>query len=132
MKKLVILCVLLLGGCAQIQKDWNIVTGATVSPAAVIVAGNAYDALEVTATSYLQFCKANRPLAVCSSYVAARRQILPAIRAGRVARNNLEAFLVANPGQLGPSGLYNVLIASINTVQGVISQYNLTASGASK
>lgn len=119
-----------LGACSTLQQDYAIITGATVSPAAVIVAGNAYDALEATATNYLTFCKANRAVVGCGNYVAARAQILPAVRAGRVARNNLESFLTANPGQLGPSGLYNALVTAINTLQGVAVQYGI--AGVSK
>ena len=119
-----------LAGCASLQKTYDTVTGATVSPEAVLVAGNSFDALEATATSYLTFCKANRALPICSSYVAARKVILPAVRSGRVARNNLENFLTQNPGQLGPSGLYNSLVAAISTLQGVINQY--AVAGVSK
>lgn len=131
MKRLIpLLLAFALAGCATLQQDWAIVTGATVSPAAVIVAGNAFDAIEATATNYLTFCKVNRTIAGCGSYVAARAAILPAVRSGRVARNNLENFLTANPGQLGPSGLYNALVSAINTLQGVATQYSIT--GVSK
>lgn len=132
MKKLIAVALLglSLAGCASLQQDYAIITGATVSPAAVIVAGNAFDALEATATNYLVFCKANRTVAGCGSYVAARKQILPAVRAGRVARNNLEGFLTANPGQLGPSGLYNALVTAVNTLQGIAATYNI--AGVSK
>jgi hypothetical protein len=116
---------LALAGCATFQKDYAIITGATVSPAAVIVAGNTFDALEATATNFLVFCKVNRAQPVCTGYVNARKAIIPAVRSGRIARNNLEQFLSANPGQLGPAGLYNILVTSINTLQGVASQYNL-------
>lgn len=134
MKKLLVIGLvgLSLGGCAQLKNDWNAVTGATVSPEAVLVAGNSFDALEATATNYLTFCKANRALSVCTSYVAARKQILPAVRSGRVARNNLENFLQQNPGQLGPSGLYNALLSAISTLQSTVSQYSITSAGASK
>ncbi len=133
MKKLfVVLSFLFLGACATLQQDYAIITGATVSPAAVIVAGSSFDALESTATNYLLFCKANRALTVCAGYVAARKAIIPAIRSGRVARNNLEQFLKDNPGQLGPAGLYNILVTSINTIQAVASQYNITAVGVAK
>jgi hypothetical protein len=131
MKRLIpFLLAFCLAGCATLQQDYAIITGATVSPAAVIVAGNAFDAIEATATNYLTFCKANRTVAGCASYVTARKAILPAVRSGRVARNNLENFLTANPGQLGPSGLYNALVTAINTLQGVATQYNI--AGASK
>ena len=129
MRKLLIACVALsLGGCATFQKDWGALTGASVSPEAVLVAGNTFDALEATATNYLTFCKANRALPVCASYVSARKQILPAIRSGRAARNNLEAFLQNNPGKLGPTGLYNALTSAIATIQNVIDQYSIGAA----
>jgi hypothetical protein len=128
MKKLLAIAVALsLGGCASLQKDWNAVTGATVSPEAVLVAGNSFDALEATATNYLTFCKANRALPVCSNYVGARKQILPAVRAARVARNNLETFIQQNPGQLGPSGLYNALTSAVATLQGIVNSYAVGA-----
>jgi hypothetical protein len=132
MRKLFIIAALGFGlaGCASLQQDYAIITGATVSPAAVIVAGNSFDAIEATATNYLVFCKANRTISGCGSYVAARKAILPAVRSGRVARNNLENFLTANPGALGPSGLYNALVTAINTLQGVASTYNI--AGVSK
>lgn len=114
-----------LAGCASLTKTWDTITGATVSPAAVIVAGNAFDAIEATATNYLVFCKANRAVAGCGTYVQARRAIIPAVRSGRVARNNLEQFLHDNPGQLGPSGLYNALVTSINTLQQIATTYNI-------
>lgn len=129
MKRLLVAAVALsLGGCATFQKDWSAVTGATISPTAVIVAANSFDALEATATSYLTFCKANRALPVCSGYVAARKQIVPAVRSGRAARNNLETFMQQNPGALGPSGLYNALTSAIGTLQQVVAQYNVGAT----
>lgn len=126
MKRLIpLLLVFGLAGCATLQQDYAIISGATVSPAAVIVAGNSFDAIEATATNYLAFCKANRAIAGCAGYVQARKVILPAVRSGRLARINLENFLQANPGALGPSGLYNALVTSLNTLQGVASQYNI-------
>lgn len=129
MKKLIpaLLLAFTLAGCASLTNTWNAVTGATVSPAAVIVAANAFDALEVTATNYLKLKKCDGSNPVCRS-PAATKVIVPAVRSGRVARNNLEQFLKDNPGQLGPSGLYNALTASINTLQGVIAAYNVGAS----
>lgn len=134
MKRIVLVALLALAiplaSCASLTKTYDIITGATVSPAAVIVIGNAFDALEVTATNYLVFCRSNRTSPACSGYVAARKQILPAVRSGRVARNNLEAFMAANPGALGPSGLYNAVVASVNTLQTVVQTYAI--SGVAK
>jgi hypothetical protein len=115
-----------LGGCASLQKDWDVLTSATVSPKAVKVTVNSYDALEATATGYLTFCKANRALPVCANYVAARADILPVIRAGRIARDNLETFIQQNPGRLGPSGLYNALTKALATIQDIVVKYSIT------
>lgn len=119
---------LALAGCSTLQKDYAIITGATVSTAAVSVAGNSFDALEATATNYLRLARcsgSNGP--ICRS-PAATAALIPAIRSARLARNNLEAFLVANPGQLGPSGLYNALTAALNTLEAIFSQYNVKVS----
>lgn len=121
---------LAISGCTQLQNVWDTVTSASVTPTTVIIAANTFDALEATATNYLRLPKctgSNGP--VCRD-PAATKQIIPAVRAGRVARNNLEQFFKDHPGQLGPSGLYQALTAAINTLQSVFAQYNV--AGASK
>ena len=130
MRKFILVAVLLLGGCTQLQNAWQTVTSASVTPTTVIVAANTFDALEATATNYLRLPKctgSNGP--VCRDR-AATAQIIPAVRAGRVARANLEQFFKDHPGQLGPQGLYDALTASITTLQSVFAQYNVT--GASR
>src|SRR5665647_934483 len=109
MKKILIslTVVLSLAGCAKLTADYNAITGATVSPTAVIVAANAFDAVEATATNYLTLKKCSATTGPVCRNVAATKVIIPAVRSGRTARNNLEAFMQANPGVLGPTGLYN-------------------------
>lgn len=127
----ILLCVALaagLAGCSTLQNAYDVVTSASVSPTMVIVAGNSADALEATATNYLKLKRctgSNGP--ICRSPTATA-QLIPAVRAVRVARTNLESFLAANPGALGPTGLYNALTAATATLQSVISQYNIGAS----
>lgn len=118
-----------LAGCANTTQTlgnvWSAVTGATVPESSVIIAVNTFDALEATATNYLQLPRCtgkNGP--VCRDPVATAK-IIPAVRAGRVARTNLETFQQNNPGQLGPVGLYNALQAAVTTLQGVMAQYNI-------
>jgi hypothetical protein len=124
---------LALGGCASMQSFENkvstvysAVTGATVSPQAVLVASNLFDGLERTATNYLRLPKCNGSTPVCRDK-SATKAILPAIRSGRVARNNLQQFFKDHPNQLGPSGLYDALQSSINTVQSIYAQYQIGA-----
>ena len=132
MKKLFALLLLapLLGACAtpfaqNLQNIYTAATGATVPPGAVIIAGNSFDAVEQTATNYVVFCTGHRSNLACANFIAARKKIAPAVRSGRAARNNLEAFMKANPGALGPAGLYNTLQAAVQTLQDVITQYNI-------
>lgn len=112
-------------GCAQLQNDWNAITGSAVSPTAVIVAGNSFDALEATATNYLRLPKCVTGGTPICRNPKATAIIIPAVRSGRVARNNLEQFLTDHPGQLGPQGLYDALSASINTLRGAFTQFGI-------
>lgn len=135
MKKLLIMLLIapLLGACAttfgqELSNIYNAATGATVSPAAVLVAGNSFDAVEKTATNYIVFCSGHRTNPACANFITIRSQLVPAVRSGRAARNNLEAFMKANPGALGPAGLYNALQASVQTLQDVMTQYHIVGA----
>ncbi len=122
----IILLSLTLVGCASFQKAYDVATNVSVSPTAVIVAGNAFDALERTAANYLRLPRC--PKARICSDVNAVVPIKKAVRSGRAARNQLEQFLATHPGQLGPSGLYDALIAANNTLQDIFYVYNVGAT----
>lgn len=115
MKKLflVIPLVLALGGCASLNTAWSVLTGVSVSPTQIIVAANAFDAGEASATQYLLFCKANPAPSYCA--LKTRQTVITAVRTGRVARNQLEPYVVS--GTAGPAALYNTLIATVQTLQ---------------
>ena|SRR5258706_1836984 len=125
MKKLIAigLLALSLSACANLKNVYSIITEATVSPTQIIVAANAFDALEGTATQYLVYCKTNLATTICSA--DNRRGVIKWVRTGRAARNQLETYIASNT--TGPAAVYNTLIAAIN-------QLNLTpaASGAPK
>ena len=125
MKKLflAITLALSLGACASLQADWAIVTGATVSPTQIIVAANAFDAGEASATQYLLLCKNTVP---APSYCAlsTRQAVVKAVRAGRVARNQLEPYIVS--GAAGPAAIYNTLIATVTQLQASIPSNGAT------
>ena len=113
MKKLLILVLALsLGACANLKTAYQVITEASVSPTQIVVAANAFDALEGTATQYLVYCKANLATPVCSA--DNRRSIIEYVRSGRAARNQLETYISA--GNAGPSRLYNTLITAINSL----------------
>lgn len=118
-----------LGGCALFQKldnAFQVLTSASVSPQAVVVAVNSFDALEATATRYLRLVKcngANGP--VCRDPVISAK-VIDAIQKGRIARNNLEQFANTHPGQLGSQGLYDALQTTISTIQDVLPSIQAT------
>src|SRR6266403_2033417 len=113
MKKLLILVLALsLGACANLKTAYQVITEASVSPTQIVVAANAFDALEGTATQYLVYCKANLSTPICSA--DNRRSVIKYVRSGRAARNQLETYVAA--GNAGPSSLYNTLIAAINSL----------------
>jgi hypothetical protein len=123
---------LALGGCStpfgqKVEGVVSAITGATVSPQAVIVASNVFDGLERTATNYLRLKRCNGTNGPICRDPGATKALIPAIRSGRVARDNLQQFMKDHPGQLGPSGLYDALQTSINTLQAVFAQYNVGA-----
>jgi hypothetical protein len=118
-----------LGGCAQFQTDWNVLTGATISPTAVIVSANVFDGLEAAATTYLNLPPCPTVTKVCRASQAVPG-IVQAIRAGRTARNSLEALLAANSNAAIPVASYNTLTAAVSTLQSLFAQYSVTVVSA--
>lgn len=119
MKKflLILPLALSLGACAtfdqKIQTVWSVITSAAVTPQQIIVAGNAFDAVEASATQYLTYCSVNPALTAC--VLKTRQLVVAAVRAGRSARNQLEPYVTS--GTAGPAAIYNTLTASITTLQ---------------
>jgi len=130
MRKIAIIAILTLalGGCANLKHDWDVLTSVQVTPQAVSIAGNTFDALEATATNYLRLAKCTGSNGPICRDPAASKKIITAVRSSRVARNNLEQFFADHPGQLGPQGLYDAFQSAINTLQGILT----LTSGASK
>lgn len=114
MKKLLLLVACLaLGACSTLK----LVTGSSVTPNAVYIAANAYDAAVVSATAYdkLPLCTTNVSY-VCRT-AATTATLDAAIRNGRSLRNQLIAYVNANPGEVVPVSNYNALVAVIGTIQ---------------
>lgn len=116
------------GGCANLKNAWETLTTSQVSPTAVIVAANTFNALEATATNYLRLKRCDGTNGPVCRDPAVTAKLIPAIRSGRVARTNLEQFLRDHPGQLGPSGLYDSLLAATATIQGIYAQYQIAGA----
>lgn len=118
MKKIVLLLALGLAGCSTLAT----LEGTTISPTQVIVAANSFDAAEATATNYLRLPTC--PAAKLCKTQAGINAIVLAIRSGRKARSDLEAYVNANPGQPAPVTLYDALTAAVSTLQSALAQYN--------
>ena len=135
MKKIFLIAVLAisLGGCStpfgerlsSFFEAIKVGSSATVSPEAIYVAANAYDAVEVTATNYLTLKRCPNQAPFCRS-PAATKVLIPAIRAGRVARDNALPFVTDHPGQLGAKGLYDALTTATDSIQKILNQYKVT------
>lgn len=113
-----------LGGCAAVSNLWNVATGQTISPRAVVVAANAFDGLEATATNYLKLPTCSAQTTVLCKTQAGVNAIVPPVRAGRQARNQLEAYMLANPGQPAPVTPYQALETAVSSLTSLFTQYN--------
>lgn len=126
MKKvlLVLALGLSLAGCANVENAWDTLTGARVSPQGVYVAENVFDGLERTATNYLVLCHQHPTNPTCSK--PAEVEIAKAVRSGRVARNNLRAYMVAHPDAIGAQGVYDAFSAASDTLKQSLQLYGVT------
>ena len=124
MRKIILIALVLgLGGCAQLQNAYNVLTGITITPTTVYVAANAFDTAEGSATTYLNLpaCTgSNGP--VCRNATTAA-QIVKLIRQGRPIRNQLEALISAGQGNAPvPASLYTTFTALLSSIQQAMTQ----------
>lgn len=134
MKQIFIIAVLAatLGGCqgtnfAKLSDFVHSVESAStgsVPPASIYLARNAFDAAEASATNYLNLHKCPNQAPFCRD-PKATAALVPAIRSGRVARNNATQFLKDHPNQLGTQGLYDALLSSTDTIKRILAQYGI-------
>jgi hypothetical protein len=122
MKKLIILSLVLsLGGCASIQR----LETTSVSPQAIVIGTNSFNALEATATNYLNLTRCDKTTSKVCRDKAVTAILGPAVLNARKARNDLIAFQKVYPGQLGTQGLYDALQLSITTLTGIMNTYHI-------
>jgi hypothetical protein len=139
MKKLLAigLLALSLGGCAgelaKIKTTFTNVVGVIsnvkINSKAAYIAINVFNGTERTVTNYLKFPPCNGSIPVCRVSGAADALDEP-FNAGISARNDMRAWMKANPGSLADAGLYNALIAATNSLQKVMAIYNIGTGGS--
>src|SRR5262249_7208940 len=88
------------------------------------VAINVFNAAERSATNYLRLPPCTGVGNLCR-VAGAAEALEPPFRAGIQARNDLRAFMRANPGTLADAGLYNSLVAATESLQKIMSIYNI-------
>ena len=115
------LLALTLSGCATIST----LTGTTISPTQIVVAGNAFDAVEATATNYLSLpaCVSGGTKICRDPAIVAK--IVPLVRAGRKERIALETYSTANGGAPAPVTLFDTLQATIASLQSLFASYSI-------
>lgn len=118
---------LAVAGCAgtidRVGTAYSVLTEIRVSREAVVLARNAFNAAEVTATNYLSLRRCNGSNGPVCRDPALRKPIVAAVLAGRAARNDLTRFMREHPNELGPSGLYDALTSATSTINVVTTTY---------
>lgn len=135
MKKLLVIVAitLTLAGCAGtrvgnfFEVAGNAITAAqsaNITPQQIYIAANAFDAVKVSATNYLELkrCPTNAPF--CRD-PAVTKKLIPLIRAGTIARNNAVTWARANPNGFAEQSLYEKLTAITSTIEEMMRQYNI-------
>jgi hypothetical protein len=124
-----------LGGCADLQKAGTTISnvvgviGATkIDSKTAYVAISAMNAAEKSVTSYLRLPLCNGTTPVCRFNGAAAALDAP-FNAAIDARNDLRAWMKAHPGSLADAGLYNALKAATSTLQKVMDDFGVPATG---
>lgn len=127
MKKIFTLLLLLplLGGCAGLTRAFDAATGATLSPQTVVIGRNSFDAIETSATNYLNLTRCDKTTSKVCRDKTASAVLGPAVLNARKARNDLVAFQKSHPGELGTQGLYDALELSVTTLTGIMSTYHI-------
>jgi hypothetical protein len=88
------------------------------------IAINVFNAAEKSVTSYLNLPQCGKmPCRIIGSASA----LSPSFNAGIGARNDLRAWMDANPGTIADAGLYNTLKAATTALQKVMTTYNIGA-----
>src|SRR6267142_1534954 len=139
MKKLLVICALALslGGCAgELEKMKTtftnvigIISNVKINSKAAYIAINVFNGAERTVTAYLSLPQCGK---VPCRIVGSATMLSQPFNAGIGARNDLRAWMKANPGSLADAGLYNALVAATNSLQKIMAIYNIGTTGGAK
>lgn len=118
---------LLGAGCAkqmdELRQAYNVITDAKVSSKKIVLGIQSFDFAKISATGYytLRGCNgANGP--VCRDHDTMERMDA-AIQEGTNARDELKAFVRANPDGFGSQSAYDKMEAATNTINAATAIY---------
>jgi hypothetical protein len=112
-------------GCSTLQTAWDVATSAKISPAAMVISRESFNVVEVTATRYLRLKKCSATSGPVCRDPAATKIIIPTVRNGVLARNNITVFMRNHPGELGPAGVYDALNLATDGLKKVFADYKI-------
>lgn len=110
-------------GFDRITAGYNAVTSATVAPNTVVVAIDAYDAMEILATNYTRLPRCDGTNGPVCRDPSMRKKIDGAIYSGRSARNSLKAYLRKHPGSAVGITDYDALVAATTAISDATAAY---------
>lgn len=120
-----------LSGCSQTANLAGAISSiatATVSPQAASASEYAFDGAETIATGYLRLplCGSSGASAACRNTPASKALLKP-LKAGQIARDQLDGLLHANNGGAIPVAALDTLNAATSALQSIEATYSLTA-----
>lgn len=100
---------------STVSTDWNLVTGkvTVITAKEVSYVGNVFVAAQESAAFYLNACKAQPSLPLCST--STYKALIKDLYAARIARNRFEAWFDRHPDDQGGLGS---LLAKFNSAAG--------------
>lgn len=116
-----------LPACSTVQTIDNaigVVAQTKVKSKTAYVAINVFNAAERSVTNYLKLPLCTGVGNLCRVMGAAEALDAP-FNSGIKARNDLRAFMKANPGTLADAGLYNTLVSATSSLQSIMAIYGI-------
>jgi hypothetical protein len=124
-----------LAGCAnfdQLSQGWSLITGASpvqVTAKQAYLARDAFVVVQKSATVYLTKCHTDPGNIICTNKAKVEAVLVPAVRAGRSARDDLKKYMAAHPNGDVPQTLYDQITGATSAIKNVFIAYNVQVGG---
>lgn len=111
-----------------IENTVAVITQAKVPPEVIVTAASAFDVIKVGATQYVRLPRCTGSNGPACRDPARMADLKKAVEEGTDARDKLKLFLRQYPGELGPKGLYDALVASTDVIANITAAYRSAAN----